>query len=271
MEMIRKKFKDYKRIVIKIGTSNLTYETGRLNISRIDKLVRVLSDILNQGKEVVLVTSGAIGVGMGKLNLNKKPDTLEKKQALAAIGQSELMHIYSKFFAEYSHITAQVLLTRSVIENKESRENIVNTFESLFKICTIPIVNENDTVSGEELEYGNRKLFGDNDTLSVYVAKIIKADIIILLTDMDGFYDCDPRENNCAKLIPFINEITKEMEKCAGVNGTTRGTGGMGTKLSAAKIALESRISMVIANGNEPSIIYDILDGNNVGSLFARH
>jgi len=270
MEVLRSKFKDYKRIVVKIGTSNLTYSNGRVNINRIDKLVRVLSDILNQGKEVVLVTSGAIGVGVGKLNLKKRPKSLEEKQALAAIGQSELMHIYSRLFADYSHITAQILLTRGVIEDDISRRNIVNTFENLFKLGVIPIVNENDTVSSEELEYGKKKLFGDNDTLSVYVAKIISADMLILLTDIDGFYDCDPRGNSCAKLISVINEITPEMEMCAGGNGTSRGTGGMATKISAAKVAIEAGIAMIIVNGNSPDIIYDVLNGESVGSLFAK-
>ena len=266
---IRQKFKEFKRIVVKVGTSTLTYENGKINLNRLEKLVRVLADLSNQGKDIVLVTSGAIGVGMSKMNMEKKPDAIGEKQAAAAVGQSELMHMYSKLFSEYGCIVAQILLTRSVINDQVSRRNIINTLENLFLKKIIPIVNENDSVSVEEIEDDTaRNIFGDNDTLSIYVAKIIEADILIMLTDIDGFYDCDPRHNDCANFISEVNEITAEMEQCAGDNGTQRGTGGMNTKIQAAKVALDMNIAMVIANGEEPDVVRNILNGEKIGSLF---
>lgn len=268
MDNIREKLRSSKRIVIKVGTSTLTYDTGKLNFTRIDKLARVMSDLSNQGKELVLVTSGAIGVGVGLLKLKEKPKTLREKQAVAAVGQCELMHIYSKFFLEYGHIVGQILLTRDVVEDDVGRQNVINTFETLLEKGIIPIVNENDSVSVEEIEFGHKRVFGDNDTLSAIVAKLVKADLLILLSDIDGFYDCDPRKNSCSKLISVVEKITPEIEKCAGGVGTKRGTGGMSTKLSAGKIANSSGIDMVIANGNNPGVIMDILDGKDIGTLF---
>ncbi|MDP4094853.1 MAG: glutamate 5-kinase [Bacillota bacterium] len=268
MDNTREKLSSSKRIVIKVGTSTLTYDTGKLNFSRIDRLARVISDLENRNKEVVLVTSGAIGVGVGMLKLKGKPKTLREKQAVAAVGQCELMHIYSKFFLEYGHIVGQILLTRDVVENLNTRQNVKNTFDTLLEKGIVPIVNENDSVSVEEIEYGHKRVFGDNDTLSAIVAQLTSADLLIILSDIDGFYDCDPKKNSCSKLISVVEKITPEIEKCAGGAGTKRGTGGMATKLSAAKITSTSGIDMVIANGNNPDLIIDILDGNDVGTLF---
>jgi len=260
-----------KRIVVKVGTSTLTYGNGKINLSRMDKLSMVLSDLVNQGKDVVLVTSGAIGVGVGKLKLKEKPKTIREKQAVAAVGQCELMHIYSKFFSEYGHIVGQILLTRDVVEDEYRRNNVINTFETLLEKEIVPIVNENDSVCVKELESenGENMVFGDNDTLSAIVAKLISADLLIILTDIDGFYDCDPRMNSCSKKLSVITEITPEIESCAGGVGSKQGTGGMVTKLTAAKIVTAEGIDMVLANGNDPSIIMDILMGEDVGTLFA--
>ena len=255
----RKEIKDAKRIVVKVGTSTLTYANGQINLGRIEKLTRVLSDIVNSGKEVTLVTSGAVGVGVGKLKLKEKPTNIREKQALAAIGQCELMHIYSKFFGEYSHTVGQVLLTRDVIEDEHIKQNVCNTFELLLQKGIIPIVNENDTVSIDELE--NIARFGDNDNLSAIVSVLIDADLLIILSDIDGFYDSNPKENPNAKLI-------KEIEACAGGAGSSLGTGGMATKIAAAHKATKAGVNMVLANGEEPSIISDILEGQEVGTLF---
>ena len=199
----RKEIKDAKRIVVKVGTSTLTYANGQINLGRIEKLTRVLSDIVNSGKEVTLVTSGAVGVGVGKLKLKEKPTNIREKQALAAIGQCELMHIYSKFFGEYSHIVGQILLTRDVLEDEHLKENVCNTFELLLKKGVIPIVNENDSVSIDELE--NIAKLGDNDNLSALVSSLINADLLIILSDIEGFYDCDPRKNKNAIMIKEKN------------------------------------------------------------------
>ncbi len=262
----RKHLCNAKRIVIKIGTSTLTYETGKINFTRIDKLALTVSDLMNQGKEVVLVTSGAIGIGVGKLNLKEKPKSIPEKQAVAAVGQCELMHIYSKFFSEYGHTVGQILLTRDVVETEHRRTNVTNTFENLLKRGIVPIVNENDSISIEEIE--KIKNFGDNDTLSAVVSVLVKADLLIILSDIDGFYDCDPRKSSSSKLISIIEEITPEIEKCAGGIGTKRGTGGMATKISAAKTAVSAGVDMVIANGSKPETIMDIIGGKDVGSLF---
>jgi glutamate 5-kinase len=259
-----------ERIVIKVGTSTLTYDTGNVNFARIEKLAMVISDMINQGKEVVLVTSGAIGVGISKLKLKSKPKTVREKQAIAAVGQCELMYIYSKFFSEYGHVVGQILLTKDVVENDTSKRNVINTFETLMENGIIPVVNENDSVAVDELELGVNRVIGDNDTLSAIVAELVNADLLILLSDIDGFYDCDPRKSKCSKLISVIEEITPELEECAGGVGTSRGTGGMVTKLTAAKIATSAGINMVIANGDDPHIIADIISGKDVGSLFVR-
>lgn len=262
----RDEIKSYKRIVVKVGTSTLTYNNGKINLHRIEKLARVLSDIMNSGKEVVLVTSGAIGVGVSKLNLKEKPKSIRKKQAVAAVGQCELMHIYSKFFGEYSHVVGQVLLTRDVVEDNHIRNNVCNTFETLLENGIIPIVNENDTVSIDEIE--NIVRFGDNDNLSAIVAKLVKADLLIILSDIDGFYDKDPRHNEDSVMLKEVREITKELEECCGGAGSNLGTGGMITKLMAAEKAMEAGVSMILANGENPEILVDIINGEEIGTLF---
>lgn len=262
----RSRLKHAKRIVVKVGTSTLTYDNGNINLNRIEKLTRILSDVVNSGKEVTLVSSGAIGVGVSKLNLKEKPKDIREKQALSAVGQCELMHIYSKFFGEYSHTVGQVLLTRDVIENERIKNNVCNTFEILLDKKIIPIVNENDTISIDEIE--NIVNFGDNDNLSAIVSLLINADLLIILSDIDGFYDSDPRGNENAKLLDEIEEITEELEACAGGAGTNLGTGGMATKLIAAKRATKQGIDMVLANGSNPEVILDVLEGKEIGTLF---
>ena len=266
---IRKEIKDSKRIVVKVGTSTLTYENGNINLKRIEKLARVISDLMNSGKEVVLVTSGAIGVGSSKLKLKEKPQSIREKQAVAAIGQCELMHIYSKFFGEYSHTVGQVLLTRDVVEDDHIRNNVCNTFNTLLEMGIVPIVNENDTVAIDEIE--NIVKFGDNDNLSAIVAGLVNADLLIILSDIDGFYDKDPRSNEDAKLLSEVSKITEELEAAAGGAGTSFGTGGMITKLSAAKTANNEGVNMVLANGKEPSILFNIVNGEEIGTLFLKN
>ena len=251
-----------KKIVVKVGTSTLTYKNGKVNFTRIDKLARALSDLVNQDREVVLVSSGAIGVGVGKLKLKEKPSTVQQKQAVAAVGQCELMHIYSKFFSDYGHIVGQILLTKNVVEEEHSRQNVINTIEALLENGIVPIVNENDSVAFDEIE------FGDNDTLSAIVALLVEADLLIILSDIDGFYDCDPHKNNDSHLIPVVYQIPPKLEECAGGAGSRRGTGGMITKLAAAKLANAQGIDVVMANGSEPGVIMDIIEGCNVGTLF---
>lgn len=253
-----------KRVVIKVGTSTLTYEGGRLNIRRIEKLVKTISDIRNSGIEVVLVSSGAIGVGMGKAGIAKRPDCTREKQALAAIGQCELMNFYSTIFENYSHTVAQILLTRDVTDKEQMRTNAKNTFEMLFSLNAIPIVNENDTISTEQIE------FGDNDTLSAIVAELVGADLLVLLSDIDGLYDKDPHRFPDACIIDEVAEITDEIRALAGGTGTSRGTGGMVTKIAAAETATAAGVDMIIANGADPEVLYDIFDGKKVGTLFRK-
>lgn len=248
-------------VVVKIGTSSLTYANGKMNYRRIEKLVMVLSDLKNQGKNVVLVSSGAIGVGVAKLNLPKKPTEVKEKQATAAVGQCQLMAIYDKFFAQYGQDVAQILITKYIIDNEHSRSNAINTFSTLLQMGVIPIVNENDVISTEEIE------FGDNDTLSAYVARLVKADLLIILTDIDGYYNDNPKVNPDAKLIHDIYEITDELKEKAGGAGSKLGTGGMITKLIAAEIAQKDEITTVIAQGDNPEIIYQIVDGEAVGTM----
>lgn len=254
--------KEIKRIVVKVGTSSLTYATGKLNIKTIEKLVRVISDLRNRGIEVVLVSSGAIGAGVGKLGLSERPEDTKKKQALAAIGQASLVSIYDRFFSEYGHISAQVLLTKFILDDDYRRSNTKNTFSAMFEYGVIPIVNENDVISTYEIE------FGDNDTLSAYVAKLVDADLLIILSDIDGFYNGNPAENPDAELIPVIDEISDEILALAGGAGSRRGTGGMRTKLSAAQLVTDAGIDMIIANGARLENLYDIMDGKSVGTLF---
>ncbi len=264
----RQRVKECKRIVVKVGTSTLTYDNGNINLTRIEKLTRILSDLMNCGKEVILVTSGAVGVGINKLKLKEKPKSIKEKQAVAAVGQCELMHIYSKFFGEYSHIVGQVLLTRDVVEDDHIRENVVNTFETLIENKIIPIVNENDTVAIDEIQ--NIVRFGDNDNLSAIVSNLVSADLLIILSDIDGFYDSDPRKNKNSKMIKEVLEITEELESCAGGAGSSLGTGGMATKLSAAKKAIASGAHMILANGQDPSILLDIINGEEIGTMFIK-
>lgn len=253
-----------KRVVIKIGTSTLTYEGGRLNIRRFEKLVKIVSDIRNSGIEVVLVSSGAIGVGMGKVGISSRPGSIREKQALASIGQCELMNFYSTLFETYGHTVAQILLTRDVTDKELMRANAKNTFETLFSLNAIPIVNENDTISTEQIE------FGDNDTLSAMVAELVEADLLVLLSDIDGLYDKDPHAFDDAKIIPEVNEIDDSIRSLAGGSGTSLGTGGMVTKICAAEIAMAAGIDMIITNGENPEILYDIFDGKKVGTLFKK-
>lgn len=256
------KLKNLKRIVIKVGTSSLTYETGKINIKKIEHLVRVISDLRNRGTEVILVSSGAVGAGVGKLNLKEKPDGIREKQALAAIGQASLVSIYDKFFSEYGHSTAQVLLTKFILDSEEHRMNTKNTFETMLKYGVIPIVNENDVISTYELE------FGDNDTLSAHIAVLLNAELLIVLSDIDGLFDSNPSENPSAKLIPVVEEIRDEISAAAGGAGSRRGTGGMVTKLKAAELVTKEGIHMIITNGASPERIYDIFEGKPTGTLF---
>jgi len=267
---MRKNIKNAKRIVVKVGTSTLTHENGKINLARVDKLSEVLSDLMNQGLEIILVTSGAVGVGMGKLKLNSKPKSVRERQAAAAVGQSELMHLYSKFFSEYGHIVGQILLTKDVIEHTHSRMNVINTFETLLEKEIIPIVNENDSVATEELELYENHTFGDNDTLSAIVSTLVQADLLILLSDIDGFYNDDPNLNKDAKLIHEVFEISNEVKNSAKGVISNKGTGGMATKINAAKICLDSNINMIIAHGKNPEILYQILKGDQIGTLFYR-
>ncbi len=254
--------KDVKRIVVKVGTSTLTYSTGKTNIRRMHKLVSVLSDIVNSGIEVALVTSGAIGVGVGKLGLKEKPADTAGKQAAATIGQCELMFMYDKLFGEYGHTVGQLLITKSDVDNDERRNNLVNTFNKLFDFGAIPVINENDSVAVEEIVYG------DNDSLSAIVAKLINADALIILTDIDGLYDANPNENEDAKFIPVVSVIDEDLYAIAGGRGSTLGTGGMVTKLHAAEIAMGAGIDTIVMNGENPTDIYKALDGKQIGTFF---
>lgn len=253
---------DAQRVVVKVGTSTLTHATGLLNIRLVEQLVRVLSDLKNAGKEIILVTSGAIGVGAGKLGMRKRPSDMPTKQACAALGQSELMYVYDKCFSEYNHNVAQVLLTRDIIEDARRKENVTNTLSRLLSLSVIPVINENDTVSTEEIE------FGDNDTLSAIVSSIVQADLLIILTDIDGLYDSDPHENPAAKRIPHVRLLDSAILAAAGSKGSEFGTGGMAAKLHAAQICMDQNIPMIIMNGSRPAMIYDLLDGENIGTLF---
>lgn len=252
---------DARRIVVKVGTSTLTYGNGRTNLRQIDMLARTLCDLANQGKEIILVSSGAIGVAVGKLNLEKKPEETAAKQALAAVGQCELMMLYDKFFGEYSRTVAQILLTRGDIDVPHRVENTKNTMNRLLEMGIIPIVNENDTVSVEEIE------IGDNDTLSAVVARMVGADLLILLSDIDGLYSDDPHKNPDARLLDVVDDIDSVRNMASG-SVTSRGTGGMITKLEAATMATGAGINMIIANGAHIEGLYNILDGNICGTLF---
>ena len=265
---IREAVKDKKRIVIKIGSSSLMHnETGRLNLGKIEKLVRTIVDIKNSGKDVVLVSSGAIAVGRMAIGLNEKPDELPVKQACAAIGQAKLMMVYQKIFAEYSTTAAQVLMTKATVMNDKSRRNAQNTFNELLNLGAVPIVNENDTVSTYEIK--QVQTFGDNDRLSAIVNSIIDADLLILLSDIDGLYTDDPNSNPDARFINQVDVIDdKLLNMGKSTSGSGVGTGGMATKLKAAGIAVSSGADMVIANGNDIDNIAKIMSGADVGTLF---
>jgi len=258
-----------KRIVVKIGTSTLTHQTGSPNLRRMEELCKVMSDVKNSGVELVLVSSGAIEVGRAKLGVPKRqdagghPEAVSEKQALAAIGQCELMNIYSKLFGIHSHQVAQLLITRDVVENEHRRQNSLNTFETILRWKVIPIVNENDTVSIDEISENDT--FGDNDKLSAIVAGLTGADMLIMLTDTDGLYDSDPRKNPAAKL---IERVSGEVTAIAGDSGGSRGTGGMRSKVAAAQMAAWAGIETVIVNGSRPENIYKALDGERVGTRF---
>ena len=250
-----------KRIVVKVGTSTLTHDTGKTNIAKISELVRVLADLHNMGHEVILVSSGAIGIGTARLGLGKKPKSIKGRQAAAAVGQGELMFLYDKFFGEFDIIVSQLYFTYDALEKEYKKTHLTNTFNQLLEYGSIPIVNENDSVSIVEL------LNGDNDCLSATVAELIEADILILLTDTDGLYDSNPSENKNAKLIPVVEKITEEIEAVAGGAGEN-GTGGFATKVKAAKIATAAGIPVVVMNGNDTTKIYNVLNGESVGTKF---
>mgnify|MGYP005947292549 FL=1 len=255
-----------KRVVIKLGTSTLTHRTGRLNIRRVEKLVKIIADIQNAGNQVILVSSGSIGLGMAKLGLLERPNDTPTKQACAAVGQCELMYLYDKQFSEYSITVAQLLLTKYVLL-EDRRKNVENAIEQTIKMGVIPIVNENDTVAIDELELE----VGENDSLAATVATIAKADLLIIMSDIDGLYDKDPHTHPDAKLIPQVDEINEEIRLLAGGAGSKLGTGGMITKINAAEIATKNGIDMVIVNGREPENLYKIFDGVPTGTKFTAN
>ena len=252
------------RIVVKVGTSTLAHPTGHLNIRRVEELCKVLSDIKNAGHEVILVSSGAIGMGVGKLGLRERPKDIPTKQAAAAVGQCELMYIYDKLFSEYHHTVAQLLITGEDIANEQRHLNFSNTLNRLLELAALPIINENDTVATNEI------VIGDNDTLAAIVAESVNADLLVLLSDIDGLYTADPHSNPDAKLLPKITLIDDSVLALAGVSSTTQGTGGMVTKLQAAQICMGCGCAMIIANGRNPQNLYDILQGKPVGTMFIR-
>lgn len=250
------------RIVIKVGTSTLTYPNGSPNIRRVEELCKVLSDLKNAGHEIVLVSSGAIAMGVGKLSLSERPSDIPTKQAAAAVGQCELMYSYDRLFSEYNHTVAQILLTGSDFSHQDRAENIRNTLHRLFELGVLPIINENDSVATEEIRVG------DNDTLAAMVAVSAGAQLLVLLSDIDGLYTADPRRDFSAKLIPIVSKLTDEILSCGGEQGSARGTGGMKTKLHAAGICMDAGCDMVIMNGQNPQTLYDLLDGKTVGTRF---
>ena len=250
------------RIVVKVGTSTLAHSTGRMNIRHVEDLAKVLSDLKNAGHEMILVSSGAIGMGVGKLNLPGKPSDMPTKQAAAAVGQCELMYTYDRLFLQYNHTVAQILLTGEDVDHTERRENFENTMERLLELGSLPIINENDTVATAEIKVG------DNDTLGAIVARCVKADLLVLLSDIEGLYTADPRKDPSAKLIPVVEEVTPEIEALAGGVGSGLATGGMATKLRAAKMVAEVGCDMIITNGEHPEVLYDIAEGKAVGTRF---
>lgn len=258
-----------QRIVVKVGTSTLIYPNGAINLKAIDQLAFILSDLQNQGKEVLLVSSGAIGVGLNKLMLTERPTTIPEQQAVAAVGQAELMNIYNQRFAVYGQKMAQVLLTRDVPAFPESRKNVINTLEQLLQMGLVPIINENDTVAVEELDHATK--FGDNDQLSAIVSQLVQADLLIMLSDIDGFFSANPHVDPEATLFSEITTITETHYQIAGGRGSRFGTGGMTSKLKAAERILQQQQQMVLANGHDPAIIAQILAGEPIGTLFSAN
>ncbi len=250
------------RVVVKVGTSTLAYETGRINIRHIESLCRVLSDLKNAGHEIILVSSGAIGMGAGKLSLKGRPADMPTKQAAAAVGQCELMYTYDKLFSEYNHTVAQILVTSLDLENEDRHVNFNNTINRLLELNVLPVINENDTVSTDEIAVG------DNDTLGAIVAESVNADLLVLLSDINGLYTEDPHSNPDAKLIAEVEELNENIMKLGGGKGSQFGTGGMATKLNAAKICMNAGADMIIANGSDPEVLYDAIEGKSVGTLF---
>ncbi|MBP1559240.1 MAG: glutamate 5-kinase [Oscillospiraceae bacterium] len=256
------RFIEAKRIVVKVGSSTLTHPSGGINLRRMDELVKVLADIKNSGREIILVSSGAVAAGVGKLGLGSRPADIPGKQACAAVGQSELMYLYDKGFGEYNHSIGQVLLTYDAIEHSDRRRNIHNTFERLLEMGVIPIVNENDTVSVDEIK------IGDNDTLSAEVAILTGSDVLIIFSDIDGLYTANPADHPDARLVPLVTKVDENLMSTAGGAGSNRGTGGMQTKLTAARRAGSEGIDMAILNGSRPHLLYDLLEGKEVGTRF---
>lgn len=250
------------RIVVKVGTSTLAHSTGRLNIRHVEELVKVLSDLKNAGHQMILVSSGAIGMGVGKLNLPGRPADMPTKQAAAAVGQCELMYTYDKLFSQYNHTVAQILLTSEDVVHQDRRQNFENTMARLLELGALPIINENDTIATEEIKVG------DNDTLGAIVACSVKADLLVLLSDIEGLYTADPRQDPNARLIPRVEEVTPEIEALAGGKGSDLATGGMATKLRAAKMVTAAGCDMVITNGEHPQRLYDITEGKAIGTRF---
>ncbi len=250
------------RVVVKVGTSTLAHTTGCLNIRRVEKLCRVLSDLKNSGHEVILVSSGAIGMGVGKLSLSERPTDIPTKQAAAAVGQCELMYTYDKLFLEYHHTVAQILLTGSDFRHEDRYHNFQNTMRRLLELKVLPIINENDTIATEEIKVG------DNDTLSAMVAVSVGAERLVLLSDIEGLYTADPHKDPTAKLITEVRALTDEVRALGGGEGSSLGTGGMRTKLHAAEICMDAGCEMVILNGENPSLLYDLFDGKQVGTRF---
>lgn len=263
---MRKNLKKSKRIIIKVGTSSLIHENGNINLKVIDELAFTLSALQNQGKEIILVSSGAIGVGLHKLGLQKRPNDIVKQQAIAAIGQAELINIYKQRFATYLQPIAQILLTRDVIDFPKSKINAQNSINELLKMKIIPIINENDAVSIDEL--GHETKFGDNDELSSIIAILLNADLLIMLSDINGFYSANPNTNLDAKLFSYINEVNDELYELAKEKGSKFGSGGMISKLNAAKRVLQNNSAMLLTNGQNPKIIFDILQAKELGTLF---
>lgn len=252
------------RIVVKIGTSTLAYATGQLNIRRVEELCKTMSDIRNAGHELILVSSGAIGMGVGKLGLRTRPRDIPTKQAAAAVGQCELMYVYDKLFSEYHHTVAQLLITADNLSNETRHANFTNTLNRLLELGAVPVINENDTVATDEI------VIGDNDTLAAMVAESVEANLLVLLSDIDGLYTADPHADPTARLLPVVHRVDDGIRALAGVSSTDQGTGGMVTKLRAAEICLNCGCEMVIANGSEPMLLYDIVEGKPVGTRFVR-